>query len=347
MSDTAAGRFESEFAAWVRAHADRHRTQSSPDTVLEHLSTRIPPDTRAALGDGLLRGWLTTSRGYFVAPDQDPKAAQYMLTVQNEPSRQGSPCWEVFVQLALYVRLRPLVEESGLQLRVEHKLMDIAAVDGDGILAYFEVKVDGKIAEALAAGVAAYGSKKIDLDAIGRNDDALKKAKYLLEHRPRYFVVHALDYQAAFEVEYHEPGCFRLHPTDRAIRDLLEPRRPATPTADRPAVDELHALLESACPSLWATTGTGRSRVNFYLPYHGRELLLIGLYQNGDVWSDTSGLTADDGARLSAALAACEVELDASKSWSFWRRGGGRVNLADIDRLQLAEAIRGFVDQIA
>ena len=44
--------------------------------------------------------------------------------------------------------------------------------------------------------------------------------------------------------------------------------------------------------------------------------------------------------RLSAALSAVYIDLPVEKAWSFWKRNGRNVNVAEIDPLTIAESLR-------
>jgi hypothetical protein len=69
-------------------------------------------------------------------------------------------------------------------------------------------------------------------------------------------------------------------------------------------------------------------------------VIALGIYENGEVWTDVAGLGAKRARRLASELARQQVVLDVTKRWAFWRAGRGKLNLAAADPVLVAEAVR-------
>lgn len=74
-------------------------------------------------------------------------------------------------------------------------------------------------------------------------------------------------------------------------------------------------------------------------------MIALGVYENGEVWTDVAGLGLERARRLASGPARRQVVLDVTKEWAFWRAGGGRSNLAAPDPVLVAEAVRAAIGQ--
>ena len=74
--------------------------------------------------------------------------------------------------------------------------------------------------EKLLAELESHGSG-VDLDAPDRGNDPLRKAKYLVKHRPKFFSGVAIGMQRDFEISYrgaHDFGLLEARPPLNALR---------------------------------------------------------------------------------------------------------------------------------
>jgi len=231
-------RFYSEFNRWVSAYNHIKRTSFSPEEVKEKLVSRIPEESLRHIGAAFVEGWLKTvkrkDRGYFVKEsDEDTLwGGMWMLEASGE---EIIPCWEQYVQLADYSRLRAVADKKGLTVRLEDNLMDIAVCAGENLLLYVENKLKKEDANNLLNKMKEYGEKGFKIDDFDKGNDALRKAKYLVQKNacPSYFVISAIGWEKVFQVEYlHENNRFILH--ERNDMSLLHPLFDAAISGETP-----------------------------------------------------------------------------------------------------------------
>lgn len=212
---------------------------------------RISNDLCEAIGAGLQSGFLKTERGFFVHPASDLRrlACHYVFNGKNSLH----PCWELYVQLAEAVRWRQTAAALGLDLRIEDRLMDItlsqyvATPESEGVrrvardlVVYVEIKVNRHEAKTLCDRVTQYGRVGVNLNDSARGNDALKKARYLIRHRPKIFCVRAIEFSADFEVIYDQATRFTFRPIPETLNGAVH-RATAAPTAVR--VEFIHERL--------------------------------------------------------------------------------------------------------
>jgi len=105
-------------------------------------------------------------------------------------------------------------------------------------------------------------------------------------------------------------------------------------------VDPLAIEIERLCPEVWISVGSEQTAYNFYCPSERGDVIALGVYENGEVWTDVAGLGPERARRLASELAKQQVVLDVTKEWAFWRAGRGKLNLAAADPVLVAEAVR-------
>ena len=91
--------------------------------------------------------------------------------------------------------------------------MDITVSSASGeLLWYLEVKEKASDVSAFMQDIERHGTVGVDLDAADRGNDALRKAKYLIQYRPMYFSVSAIGIRIDRQVSYESGSRFRLMP---------------------------------------------------------------------------------------------------------------------------------------
>jgi hypothetical protein len=73
------------------------------------------------------------------------------------------------------------------------------------------------------------------------------------------------------------------------------------------------------------------------------DALVVGVQENGEVWTDVTALGRDRATRLATGLSRQGIGLDLTKQWTFWRAGGTKLNLVNVDPAAIAEAVREAV----
>jgi hypothetical protein len=258
-----------------------------------------------------------------------------------------APCWELFVQLADYGWLRAVAERHGLEVRLEDRLMDLTVRAGTRLVLYVEHKTTRQTAEKLLDGMRQYGDKGFSLADPDQGNDALRKAKYLVrvDSRPIHFGLSAVDFRQLFKVEYLDGNRFRLIEDARSFGAPLPEHRVCEGDKSPPwsPVDPLAIEIERLCPDVWISVGSQQTAYNFYCPTQQGDALVVGVHQNGEVWTDVRRLGADRAKRLASGLAQQGINLDVTKEWAFWRVGRAKLNLEAANPVAIAEAVQGAV----
>jgi hypothetical protein len=88
--------------------------------------------------------------------------------------------------------------------------MDLSVYDSDTVLWCVEVKEKASQLASLLEGIRANASA-VDFDRQDRHDNALRKSKYLVRHRPPYFSLMAIGQRLDFSVAHHNGGFALTH----------------------------------------------------------------------------------------------------------------------------------------
>jgi hypothetical protein len=113
--------------------------------------------------------------------------------------------WEYFVQVAEYLRVREATARHGFTVWFEDALMDVTVRRVSELLWAIEVKEKARQLPVLLEQLREH-AVGVDLDAADRGNDPLRKAKYLVKHRPPYFSLVAIGERRDFSVTYTEGG---------------------------------------------------------------------------------------------------------------------------------------------
>ena len=257
-------RFRKEFKRWVTAHNRAKNFNSDPDEILERLEQKVPETMLRQIGGAYINGWLRNEngqdRGYFVKETdrKEPRGGQWML--ENAGEGKVNPCWELYVQLSDYARLRTIAERQGLVTRLEDNLMDITVYAGERLLLYVENKTEEGTALHLLKHMKEYGKKGFSLDDPDRKGD-----------------------------------------------------------------------------NIWISVGSGKTAYNFYIHSERGDAVILGMYEDGRIWTDLIGIGDEIANRLSKDLKNIGVALEKTKQWQFWRRDNRLLNLHDEDPVDIAK----------
>lgn len=339
-------RFQKEFRTWVNAHNRAKSFNSDPDEILERLEQKVPETMLRQIGGAYINGWLRNetgkNRGYFVKETdrRGPRGGLWMLEHAGEG--KVNPCWEQYVQLSDYARLRTIAERQGLVTRLEDSLMDITVYAGERLLLYVENKTEKEAALHLLKRPKEYGKKGFSLDDPDKNDP-LKKAKYLFRHDafPQYLAVSAISFERVFRIEYlGEDNRFILHNSEFSLTGPLLNQSVEGETKPRSIVDPLALEIEHlAGDNIWISVGSGKTAYNFYASSEKGDVIILGVYEDGRIWTDLIGIGDDIANRLSKNLTDIGIALDTTKQWQFWRRDNRVLNLHDEDPVDIAKCV--------
>jgi hypothetical protein len=212
------------------------------------------------------------------------------------------------------------------------------------LVLYVEHKVTAATARALVAEMREYGRVGFGLTDPDQQNDALRKAKYLVRDgaRPRFFGLSAVNYQKLFQVEYDTGNRFRLIEDDRALSAPLSqyPAPKGAHPEPRSPIDTLAVEIGRLCPNVWVSLGSRGTAFNFYLTGGEQgDAIVAGVSKEGNVWTDVRGLGSKRAHLLAGALHNRGVSLETSRAWSLWRLAKRPFTVADSNAVEVAEAI--------
>ena len=188
-------RFRKEFKGWVRSHNQIKEFNTDPDEILGRLENKIPESNLRQIGAAFINGWLENEpeedRRYFVRESDRPglRGGQWML--EHAGSGNVNPCWELYVQMADYSRIRTVAEKHGMTTRLEDGLLDITVYAGNKMVLYVENKKEKSQALHLLDRMHKYGESGFSMDDPDKGNDPLRKSKYLIrgDAFPEYLAV--------------------------------------------------------------------------------------------------------------------------------------------------------------
>ena len=209
-----------ELLRWGSAAAVEFGYPAPPESWVARACERVGPEVLGTVSVGVSLGLVVVNGGRFSLPELGPKKGPYAWFSRNPASQLPAPNWEYFVQVATWLSVRESVP-VGLGVGFEDGLMDVSVRHETGVIWCLEVKEKpaqlGPMLSALqrhAEGVA--------MDAPDRHDDPLRKAKYIVGHRPRFFSLVAAGRWDDFHVEYPDDVAFQLVPVTRQyVHDAL------------------------------------------------------------------------------------------------------------------------------
>ena len=210
--------FDRAFRDWVRRTCEAWDYQLPSEDYYFEVYSRLPFGLRATLSGGLKRGLLldvgqskTGSAGFRPKGVMQPKGP-YSWFERDSQKKQPRPTWEYYVQVAEYMRLTDLLVPRGCRLTFEDSYTDISLyIEGERPVVCYEVKEQAKDLDDLIRDLRRL-EEAIDWDAPDRHDDALRKAKYIVQQRPSFYVYLAIGARREFRVDFPEGKEFQLTP---------------------------------------------------------------------------------------------------------------------------------------
>lgn len=115
---------------------------------------------------------------------------------------------EYFTQFAALISLITKYKYPLKDCQFEYHLMDICVFKNKKPFIYVEVKINDYLTEKLYKEITEKYSKNLDSfkDMIDRGNDALRKAKYIFEDKPKYFYLVTPKQKLAFSIRYTKTG---------------------------------------------------------------------------------------------------------------------------------------------
>lgn len=340
--------FRALFVGWVKAHNEAKGYSSIPEELLEQLDRRIPLDLQRQIGAAFRNGWLKTDTrkgcGYVVRTANPEYTGVGLPAISGgKGGGRSGPWYEFYVQVADYSRLRLAADRRGLVVRLEDQLLDIAVWSGSSLLLYVENKVNSHDAIKLVEGMKKQGVEGVNLDAPDRNNDPLRKSKYLFAARggPKFFAVSAIGHEAVYRVDYADAGNrFALTPVPGSVLDLILAHEGDGTSPARGGVDVLMATLDRLIGDrFWLSRGSRQTAMNVYALAAASDAIVAGVYANGEVWTNNRQFSPDRLASLSAELGRQGIRFEEAKGWCWWQTANGRFVLDLTNAEAVAEAL--------
>lgn len=151
--------------------------------------TRLPEATRSWIGRGFRERIVVQGAedSTFTLTGAVGKGPYAWFSRDRRPGTP-SPNWEYFFQVAEFVRTR-LALDGSYDVGFEDGLMDVSVRREGRLLWYTEVKTSRSQIQVLLAKLALLGDVGVPDAQPDRGNDALRKAKYLVRHRPPHLTL--------------------------------------------------------------------------------------------------------------------------------------------------------------
>jgi hypothetical protein len=201
--------FDAQLTGWARLACEEWGFACPPSEFFEKMTSRLPEGLRATIGFGLEHG-LVIPQGYsFFVKGLRPGKGPYRWFSCFASEQRPNPNWEYYVQVAEFVRLSTALAGRGYELTFEDDLMDIGVYSAGQLVVCCEIKEKSIQATRLVSRMKSHQAG-VDLSKPDRGNDPLRKAKYLLMKRPKYFYLVAIGARLEFSLSYPHDGAFEL-----------------------------------------------------------------------------------------------------------------------------------------
>ena len=185
------------------------------DEYFANVYGRLPLGLQVIITSGFTEGLINdvgmskTGSAAFRPVGVPETKGPYSWFERNSSKKQPQPCWEYFVQLAEYIRLHEVFQGKKVTLKFEDDLMDIGLYKKKTLWICCEIKEKSTQAQNLIHKVKKYQAVR-ELPDSDRGNDPLRKAKYIVKLKPKYFYVVSIGKRFEFRVEYPKNMQFQL-----------------------------------------------------------------------------------------------------------------------------------------
>ena len=214
--------FQRRFRDWVAAVCDAWVYSLPNEAFYQRVRERLTDWTLEWIGYGVDAGLILERGLQFDVAGNALGKGPYKWFSQRSGAAEPQCNWEYYVQVAFFARLWEPCQEASLRLTFEDELMDLAVRRHGRLLWCIEVKEQAPQLERLLAEIESHGAG-VDIEAPDRGNDPLRKAKYLVRHRPKFFSGVAIEMQRDFQVLYQGKNAFRVVEANPPLNALSEP----------------------------------------------------------------------------------------------------------------------------
>lgn len=208
--------FVEEFKEWATSAAEEWRLSLPGQEFYDEALGRIPQTVQVWVGKGMADGIVCPDGHKFRLRGLAKGKGPYDWFSNYKTLGKLGVNWEWFVHVAEYARLFAIGQRQGMRLQFEDGLMDCAIYKDDQLVVCIETKERADQLRELVAELRKH-ENVADFPGQDRHNDPLRKAKYIVKHRPRYFAGVAPGLRESFRVEYPKRSVFRL------VADFLPP----------------------------------------------------------------------------------------------------------------------------
>lgn len=202
--------FDSSFGEWIQSACKEWNYPSPSADFYSNVEARLPDGLRAMLGLGLKKRIILASGHTFTLQGLPSYKGPYNWFSRYTTAQTPSPNWEYYIQVAEFVRLSNALDGKGYTLTFEDNLMDIGIYKKDRLLVFLEAKEKASQVPGLLQGIKRY-EEHLDLLERDRGKDPLRKAKYIVQHKPEYFCIFAIGVRREFRIDYPDDKAFKLY----------------------------------------------------------------------------------------------------------------------------------------
>lgn len=194
--------FDNLYRKW----ADEASRLAGYETVVPPYKDRIPEDCRIWVARGIQEGLCKQVEGmakFNITTEPERRIFSWFSNWRTE--KKIGPNWEMFIHVAGFseLALRYKVPFKNLRFEYDGNLIDIAILKDSKMLAMVEIKEYKEKAEKLVSSLNDSFISGVSMDAPDRYNDVLRKAKYIINHRPELFVTYSKDgIGGVFRIEY-------------------------------------------------------------------------------------------------------------------------------------------------
>ena len=214
--------FQRHFRDWVAAVCGAWDYSLPNEPFYQRVRERLTDPTLEWIGYGVEAGLILEHGFQFDVIGNAPSKGAYKWLSQRSGATEPQCNWEYYVQVAFFARLWEPCQKAALRLTFEDELMDLAVRRHSQLLWCIEVKEQAPQLEQLLAEIKSHGAR-VDLEAPDRGNDPLRKAKYLMRHRPESFSGVAIGVQRDFQVLYEGKNAFCLEEANPPLDALSQP----------------------------------------------------------------------------------------------------------------------------
>lgn len=203
--------FDKRFRTWVCAACKDWGYAMPAENYFTKVYERLPEGLRTLIGLGINSGIIISKGRTFTLKDLPHGKGPYNWFSHDVPTKEPTPNWEYFVQVAEFVRFYTTTANmKEYSVTFEDDTMDIAIYKNGRLFVYCEVKEKITQIQKLIKDMKAYESAEIDLSMADRHNDPLRKAKCIVKRKPEYFVGVAIGAHYEYGITHINGNAFEL-----------------------------------------------------------------------------------------------------------------------------------------